>query len=203
MTPTRYVKVFEEIRKLKAHRLLEVGTWVGDRALEMIAAAIESAGRAVYYGFDLFEDITPEKSGEEFNVKRAAVKDQVTLRLQGSLAHKSASFYLYKGDTRETLPDFLSTHMPGIVDLAWIDGGHSVETIQSDWDYCRQLVRPGGVILLDDYYSEVPLATTWRFGCNRLVEKLKESENFQPEIFPERDPVKGGGFVQIVKAVIP
>lgn len=202
--PSRYVRILEEIKALKASRILEVGTWNGERAVKMIRAALEVSGKAIYFGFDLFEDMTSERSKEEFNVKPVFAEFEVERKLRTEFPPPAnVSFKLTKGDTRRTLSKFLEAYAEGIVDFAWIDGGHSVETISSDWSVCQKLVRPGGVILLDDYYFDMPLSHTEKFGCNKLVKKLFESSSrYRPTIFPQRDPVKGGGTVSIVRVEI-
>ena len=73
----------------------------------------------------------------------------------------------------------------------FIDGGHSVETVENDFDRLRGCKN----ILMDDYYTPCnrglcPDVT--KFGCNQLVEKVPHW------VLPVRDPVAGGGLVQIV-----
>ena len=50
-----------------------------------------------------------------------------------------------------------------LCDLIFIDGGHSYETVRSDWSYCLELVHPGSVIFFDDYP---------RWGVGRLVDGI-------------------------------
>lgn len=204
MGPARYARIIEEIRNLRAWRLLEVGTWNGDRAIQMMDAALENSGHVRYFGFDLFEDMTESKSATEFNVKAPMAEDQVSAKLAAWIAAEprgKKTFLLRKGDTAETLPAFLEEHGPALVDFAWIDGGHSLETIRRDWLAVAPMVRPGGIILLDDYYEDVPGADG-RFGCNQLVEDLQAGDH-GVDIGTDRDPVKGGGTVRIVRVRVP
>ena len=48
----------------------------------------------------------------------------------------------------------------------------------------------------------MPAGLTERFGANKLIGQLKHGD-FDIEILPEKDPVKGGGTVQIAKVVLP
>lgn len=196
--PRRYAAVCDSIRQVRAKSILEVGTWNGERALTMAAAAMEIPGDAHYVGFDLFEAMTAEKSKAEFNAKTPNAEAVVRRRLQDfARKHRGFSFELYKGDTRDTLPSFLGTRLSGAIDLVWLDGGHSVETIASDWANCRKAVRSSGMVLLDDYYSDVSPEFLAKFGCNTLVNRLT-AEGCKVEVLPIRDPVVGGGQVQIV-----
>jgi predicted O-methyltransferase YrrM len=156
--------------------ILEIGTWNGVRAQQLL----QVAPRARYFGFDLFEDATEQSDAEELNVKPHHRIVDVQARLAG---HKAT---LVKGNTRYTLPSFNEP-----VDFVWMDGGHSVETIVSDFANVRRVATDDAEIYLDDYYSG-PIDTEL-FGCNKLVEGLKHN------VLPAKDPVSGGGFVQMVR----
>lgn len=172
----RYAQLLEAVRKKDPKAILEVGTWNGTRAIEML----NLAPHAKYYGFDLFEDATPETDRDEMNVKAHHYMQRILDRLTGFEA------YLYKGNTRETLANFNEP-----VDFVWLDGGHSVETIRSDWGNIKRCLMPGAVVFFDDYYTG-PI-DTMRFGCNEIVKELKH------EVLPDKDPVAGGGWVQMVQ----
>jgi predicted O-methyltransferase YrrM len=183
----RYGQLIAACFKAQPAAILEIGTWNGERALQLLQAA----PYARYYGFDLFEDATAVTDAEEMNVKRHWPLADVEHKLKGYRA------LLTKGNTRDTLAKF---NHP--VDFVWMDGGHSVETIASDFAHVRRLalldfdnVRraalPEAAIYLDDYYTG-PIDVT-KFGCNQLVAGLKH------EVLPAADPVTGGGLVQMVR----
>ncbi len=156
--------------------IVEIGTWNGVRALSLLNLSPDSE----YHGFDLFEDASPQTDKEEMNVKAHYYLEMVQERLTGFKA------FLYKGNTRETLKNFNVK-----ADFVWLDGGHSVETIRSDWENIKRCLTPDAVVFFDDYYTG-PIDTT-RFGCNEIVKDLKH------EVLPQKDPVAGGGSVQIVR----
>jgi hypothetical protein len=95
---------------------------------------------------------------------------------------------LTRGNTRETLRDF-KPDAP--IEFAWIDGGHSIATIASDWENVKRVLAPGAEVWFDDYYTGGP--DTTQYGCNQLVATLKH------EIWPQRDAVVTGGFTQMVR----
>lgn len=197
--PQRYAAVTQVIREKKAQALLEVGTWNGERALAMAEAALQASSKASYVGFDLFERMTSDKSKAEFNAKTPTPEALVRGKLETfRLKHLGFAYFLWKGDTRETLPRHLAQAGPSSIDFVWLDGGHSVETVASDWENCRKAVRPGGVILLDDFYSQLSPSFLSKFGCNVLVERLIR-EKYDLTLLPVKDPVVGGGLVQIVR----
>lgn len=204
MKPTRYAKILREIRLSKAKVILEVGTWNGDRAVEMMDEALRASNSKVsYYGFDLFEDITPAKSKEEFNVKAPHAFESVEKKLSDwTRAHPGTSFHLERGDTKKTLPDWVDWFKGSkFVDLAWIDGGHSVMTILSDWTNVRKVMKPWGVVLFDDYYLGGPIDVS-KVGSNGVVASIREEYGWRTEILEPGDPVSGGGIVKIVKVVV-
>lgn len=171
----RYAQLIAACELAQPKAILEIGTWNGHRALQLLTVA----PKAKYYGFDLFEDATPETDAAEKNVKAHYTLRGVQSYLQGF------DVTLVKGNTRETLPKFSAP-----VDFAWIDGGHSVETIASDWENVERVLVDGGQVLFDDYYTGID---TQQFGCNSIVSQRRH------EVLPIKDPVLGGGWVQIVR----
>lgn len=197
--PERYSAVTTAIRMGRARNILEVGTWNGERALAMAAAAFQESSKVSYTGFDLFERMTTDKSRAEFNAKTPTPESLVRDKLEAFRTKRPGfTFFLHKGDTRETLPKFLADSGAGSIDFVWLDGGHSVATVASDWENCQKAVRPGGIILLDDYYSKMDPSFLKEFGCNTLVKRLTV-EGYNVKILPTKDPVLGGGLVQIVR----
>lgn len=172
----RYEQLLRAVLDLQPRSILEIGTWDGGRALQMLKL---SPG-AEYHGFDLFETADAKTDEEEKNVKPHHSLDAVKARLGAYKAH------LYRGNTRETLRDF---NVP--VDFVWIDGGHSVETIRQDWDNVRRCLLPGAAVFFDDYYSGG--IDVERYGCNRVV------ESWSHVVLPMKDPVVPSGFVQMVR----
>ena len=116
----RYEELLAEINRSKPARILEIGVWNGKRAIEMCQWGAE------YVGFDLFEEATAETDELEKNVKSHNTVEAVAERL----AAAGVKAELIRGNSRETLPAYQGDKF----DLAFIDGGHSVETIRSDWE---------------------------------------------------------------------
>ncbi len=184
--PARYGQLIEIVKQLQPKRILEVGTWNGNRALEMHAVA----PNAEYVGFDLFELATDETDAVEKNVKpHHNVNDVVALLTEAGIEHK-----LYNGDTKETLRQYRSWNGDESADFIFIDGGHSYETIKSDLDNALAIIKPGGTIVLDDWYEDMPEDDLENFGCNRPLNECGRDY----EVLPIADPVKGGGVTKMV-----
>jgi hypothetical protein len=176
----RYAYLPRIVRLVKPALMVEVGTWSGHRAIQMARAALATREHVRYEGFDLFEDATPERDRAEMNVKPHYSQEQVEALLASfALRNPGFTFALTKGDSRDVLAELDA-------DFAFIDGGHSVATIRSDFERlhrCR-------VIVLDDWY-EGPIDVD-RFGCNRVVESVPHW------VLPGGDPVAGGGRTRLV-----
>lgn len=150
----RYFKLLEIVKEKNPKHIVEIGTWNGKRACEMMAVC-----NAYYTGFDLFEDATKDTDLEEMNVKPHEEMVEVAKRIEMTGLNK---FALIRGNTRETLPKWIESKDFEPFDFAFIDGGHSEETIKSDYEHIKKAISPGGTIVLDDWYDPAVEG----FGCN-------------------------------------
>jgi predicted O-methyltransferase YrrM len=72
---------------------------------------------------------------------------------------------------------FFVDEMEGEFDIAFIDGNHTdVSIIVNDFNVSNKLVRPGGVILFDDYHPS-------RFAVKEVADRiLEENPDFRAEL---------------------
>ncbi len=177
----RYSYLIQRVAEKQPGVILEVGTWDGARALEML----EVVPKAEYIGFDLFESGDPKTDQVEYNMKKHVSLAAVRQKLAGYKAT------LVMGNTRTTLPGFTYSKP---IDFVWLDGGHSVETIASDWKAIKPLLAPGAEVWFDDYYTGGP--DIGRVGCNQIVATLPHV------LHPAVDRVGDGGYVQMVRVTL-
>jgi hypothetical protein len=182
--PRRYVNLFRTITARRCSNLVEIGTWNGVHAEEMIGVAsiLSGLGAIRYTGFDLFEDLTEEQFQQEFS-KRPPSYQEVLARLERT----GARITLHRGNTRQTLPRAIEELRRA--DLVFIDGGHSIETITADWDAVQRAMSPGTTVLFDDYYPD-PSPELEGLGCQTIVDSLDRTrysvEVLQPtDEFPQ------------------
>lgn len=112
---------------LGAVRGIEIGTYTGYSAL-WLASALPKEGRLVCC--DLREDWTAV--GEPF-WKEAGVRDRIDLRI---------------GAAQDTLEGLLKGGATGGFDFAFVDADK--ESYLDYYEYCLELLRPGGLILFDN-----------------------------------------------------
>lgn len=185
----RYYQLGTIIRKHKPKTILEIGTWNGGRAIDMCAVAL-NYGPVHYIGYDLFESADNDTDARELNVKRHYSLNDVTKRLfEFQDGNPEFTFELHKGDTNKTL-QFHDA------DFVYIDGGHSIATIENDYNKTCHVP----ICILDDYYLQdrAGLPDITVYGCNTLIDQLTEIGKRKIKIMPKADPIKGGGFTQLV-----
>ena len=167
--PRRYVNLFRTIYEHRCRSIVEIGTWNGIHAEQMIrvAAAHTDVESIRYVGFDLFEGLTEEQLRLEYS-KRPPTFEEVFRRLKET----GAEVTLHAGNTRETLPK--ASEELRRADLVFIDGGHSIETITADWDAVRRGMGPHTTVVFDDYYPE-HRAELQGLGCQTIIDALDTS----------------------------
>jgi predicted O-methyltransferase YrrM len=162
----RYPNLFRIIRGNDVKRIMEIGTWNGGHALKMIETAQRKypGGQVEYYGFDLFDSMDDKKSEEEFS-KRAPTMDSVNEKLKST----GAKVKLIRGDTRKTLPANVKK-LPKM-DFIFIDGGHSIKTIENDWSFSEKLMHDRTTVVFDDYFrNDEPEVEG--IGAQYIIDKL-------------------------------
>lgn len=176
----RFQQIYDWIEANKPEVIVEIGTWNGQNAIRMLK---EGAKR--YIGFDLWEDGDEMIDELENNAKKRVSMEEV----QKVLAKYQVE--LIKGNTRETLKTYVNEKKP-FVDMAVIDGGHSKGTIKSDLLLTMKLMKPSGVIFLDDYYFNCP---TPNVGAQTVAEGL----NIPYTVLPKGDKARDGSIVKIIR----
>jgi hypothetical protein len=175
--PYRYQTLIREVLDHKCSSILEVGVFNGRNSLRMIEAAKANFSPADihYYGFDLFEMLTETELKEEFS-KMPLTEQQIFDKLSPTGAH----IHLYKGFSQKTLKSFVQERQGINLDFIYIDGGHSIDTIRSDWNNLKPLIKPRTVVIFDDYYENDEDFILGK-GCNKLIDEL-DREKYRVEL---------------------
>jgi predicted O-methyltransferase YrrM len=176
-----YKRLFRYLNENPCKNILEIGTYTGENAVQMIkATANKKSGLAEsdvhYYGIDLFNTIVPAQIDSEMSHPSTpsmdAVKEYITQRT-------NAKITLFEGNSRNTLKSLIS-ELP-TMDLIFIDGGHSIETILNDWKNASKLMGDNTVVFFDDYLPEMPF-----IGALQLSQQI-DLAKYVVDIMPEYD----------------
>jgi len=167
----RYRQLLELVRDKKPKHVIEIGTWDGKRAIEMMAVS-----NCYYTGFDLFEKMTKEIDKKELNVKPHNSLVDVGKYIENAGFSK---FCLIRGNTNELLKPYFENGAEPF-DFCFIDGGHSVKTIKNDYKWISKYIDKDGTIIIDDYYDP----ELEGFGCNFLKD--------EGEVLPSKDKTPNG-----------
>ena len=165
----RYITLIEEVAKRQPKTILEVGTHNGNSAIPMVKEALRYNKDVFYYGFDIFDWADESFMESEFNGKRSASLGRNKIRLDKA----GKNHELIVGDSKNTLRKFSPNRY---IDFVFIDGGHSLETIASDWNYIKYFMDKQTVVIFDDYYENRD-----DFGCKKLIDSLQTTHRYNIE----------------------
>lgn len=195
----RYGALYDALDSIQTRtnlHFLEVGAYDGNRALRLLRYWHELDPRhtSYYFGFDLWEDLTPERSkAEKSKTKLPPSQDAVWRKFRDA----GRACALWGGDTRVTLPRQVEAGGLPTMDLIYIDGGHSLETVASDWAAASKLAAPGTIVLFDDYYDNCD-----EFGCGPLVRGL--GAPWRVELLEPLDAIKPSGLrIRMARVTLP
>ena len=141
---------------------MEIGVADGENAKEMMLVASRSfpVEEVEYYGFDIFGG------------KDDSQLDEVRQKLEKT----GCKFWLFKGDSVKTLPKVIK-NLP-LMDLIFIDGGHSYATVKSDWENSKILMHGETAVFFHNYDFS---------GPRRAVDSISREEYRVDIIHPTSD----------------
>ncbi len=176
----RYRSLFQTIYQNACLKIVEIGVYNGKHALQMIqTASIHHSSRDIqYFGFDLFEDLDEEMLKKEVSKIPLSIS-----AIQQKLERTGANIRLFKGNTKSSLPRYIKDI--GKADLVFLDGGHSEETIRSDWNNVKELMGENTIVIFDDYYVDKKPELD-EAGCNTVIDDL-DTEMYDIDILDPMD----------------
>lgn len=149
----------------KPFNIMEIGVHQGERSREMLREANRHGRHRVhFFAFDLFEEWNPEKNAAEYGKPAPPLKSQSYRQLLFGFANLK-HLRICRGDSAIMLPQIIA-ELPKM-HVIFVDGGHSLETINSDLTHALTLLDTGGVMILDDYYPD-----KLDVGCRAAVESF-------------------------------
>lgn len=171
--PNRYARLLEEARKARPRTIVEIGTWRGERAEELLDAALDfnPPTNISFFAFDLFEAMNSETAIAEASRAGANPTESEVRQRLSRFSEAGVSIHIFSGNSLHTLP---KANLPQI-DFAFIDGGHSYGTVRSDWENISRAIGPSSVVIFDDYVNEGAIAA-YDYGVNALIDEIDRSK---------------------------
>jgi predicted O-methyltransferase YrrM len=197
---SRYTYLTELIREHKCKTILETGTWKGKNSIKMIQESLKHSDKkdVRYYGFDVWEQMTKTLFEKEYS-KWPPQKNVVS----SLLSETGIEVNLVQGNTIKTLPKFVAGFEDSL-DFVYIDGGHSFETIENDWNNISTITNDNTIIVFDDYYVMNDKSNPVN-GCSKLINEIINSNMWNVEILPGYEQEKTWDkkiyFVKVTKRI--
>lgn len=172
--------VLRHIKENKCTNILEIGVFNGNFALRMISTASQFKGpRTINYsGVDIFK----LNFSNKIKLNEIALTPDKKSDVQKCLELTGANINLFEGFSDIILPQLVGVEL---FDLIIIDGGHSYDTVKSDFLNSAKLLRDQGCIIFDDY-TNLRGETLGKYGINRVVREIDRSQ-FKVKISHNRD----------------
>lgn len=140
---------------------VEIGVGKGDSLKTYLSVCEPENGDSLkYYGFDTFCGGLPDEN-EEDHVKYDVYDPNEVKQLNTSMDEiknipnefeTPCDVKLFKGNTQTTIEEN-KEHLTNI-DLVYIDGGHSYETVKSDYKNIRSSINQNATIIFDDFNGQ-------------------------------------------------
>jgi predicted O-methyltransferase YrrM len=161
----------EYILRNRCRKIMEIGVANGENARAMITVASRNfpSEEVEYYGFDTFE-----------------AEDESQMKLvRKKLEKTGCQFKLFKGNSVATLPKALKD-LP-MMDLIFIDGGHSYETVKSDWENSKALMQDKTAVFFHNYdFTGVKKAVDGIFREEYLVEIIHPPADYDTALVKKK-----------------
>ena len=170
--------LLNQIELYKPKNFLEVGVFQGVTSRNICEKLnIIHGDHFSFYGIDIFEDSSSSVDNKEMTVKHNKISNPFKHLLFNIILKKDLfsiesiykflnkfkdKVFLYKGfSNTELLKIDLS-----LIDMIFLDGGHSYETVSSDLSIILKKIKKGKIIICDDYDQIT-------YGVKKAVDELK------------------------------
>ena len=170
--------LLEQIEFYKPKNFIEVGVFQGVTSRNVCQKLDEiNGGDFTFHGIDIFEDSNDKIDDHEMTKKHNRLSNPIKHLLFNIILKKNFfskesiqiflkkfknNVILYKGFSDSELPKIDMTN----IDMVFLDGGHSYETVKSDISIILKNIKKGKIIICDDYDQ-----TT--YGVKKAVDEFK------------------------------
>jgi len=176
------------VRSLKPELVIETGSFIGYSSL-CISQALEDNGQGVLHSFDLFSEVPPNYISPILG-EMDSLYDIANGHINKSGLQDRVVFHA--GNSSDSINELFKDR-ENILDLAFIDGDHTIKGCLKDWHAVDKLLKPGAIVVLHD---TLPNGCDW-LGPHNLLGSLenKEKANYRWINLPTYDEA-GLGIIQ-------
>ena len=179
--------LLEQIEKYKPKNFLEVGVFQGVTSRNICEKLnLINNGNFLFYGIDIFEDTNNSIDNKEMTIKHNKLSNPLKHLIFNIILKKDLfsiesvyeflnkfkdNIHLYKGfsDTQLSKVDLSK------IDMIFLDGGHSYETVSSDLSLILKEIKKGKIIICDDYDQT-------SYGVKKAVDELQNRVSEMQEL---------------------
>tara|TARA_B110000467_G_C18036619_1_gene323624 strand:- start:16 stop:645 length:630 start_codon:yes stop_codon:yes gene_type:complete len=170
--------LLNEIENYKPKNFLEVGVFQGVTSRNVCEKLnISNNGNFSFHGIDIFEDSNNNIDNKEMTDKHSRLSNPFKHLLFNIILKKNLfsikSIYKFLNKFKDNVhlyKGFSNTELPKIdlskIDMVFLDGGHSYETVSSDLSLILKEIKKGKVIICDDYDQK-------NYGVKKAVDELE------------------------------
>ena len=170
--------LLDQIEIYKPKNFIEVGVFQGVTSRNVCEKLNKiNNGNFKYHGIDIFEDTNDKIDSWEKTVKHKRISNPFKHLIFNIILKKNLfsieSIYSFLKKFQQNVvlyKGFSDTELPKInmadIDMIFLDGGHSYETVNSDLSIILKGIKKGKVIICDDYDQP-------SYGVKKAVDELK------------------------------
>jgi|TARA_B110001452_G_scaffold242062_1_gene224605 predicted O-methyltransferase YrrM len=169
--------LLDQIKTYKPKNFLEVGVFQGVTSRNVCEKLYEiNRENFSFHGIDIFEDTNSNIDNKEMTTKHNKLSNPLKHLLFNIILKKDLfsidsiykflnkfedNVHLYKGFSDTELPKVDMTK----IDMVFLDGGHSYDTVKNDLSLIIKGIKKGKIIICDDY-NQVS------YGVKKAVDEL-------------------------------
>ena len=170
--------LLEQIEKYKPKNFLEVGVFQGVTSRNICEKLnLINDGNFLFHGIDIFEDTNSSIDNKEMTIKHNKLSNPLKHLIFNIILKKDLfsieSVYEFLNKFKDNIhlhKGFSDTQLPKVdlskIDMIFLDGGHSYETVSSDLSLILKEIKKGKVIICDDYDQT-------SYGVKKVVDELQ------------------------------
>jgi len=169
--------LLDQIEIYKPKNFIEVGVFQGVTSRNICEKLYEiNKENFLFHGIDIFEDTNSNIDNKEMTIKHNKISNPFKHLIFNIILRKNLfsidSIYsflkkfknnvrLYKGFSETELPKIDMSK----IDMVFLDGGHSYETVRSDLSLILKGIKKNKIIICDDYDQA-------NYGVKRAVDEI-------------------------------